>query len=75
MENFLKGVCVSNQYDELFSTVLGSNLRITCVCLLSTTYLSCDSGEWLELLTAFLETTANYDKVLITGDFNCPDLF
>ena len=49
--------------------------EMPCVCLLSTTYCSCDSGEWLELLTAFLETTVNYDKVLITGDFNFPDFF
>ena len=33
-----------------------------------------DSKQCLKLFTAFLETTVHYDKVLITGDFNFPDL-
>ncbi len=44
---------------------------LACVCYRSP---SCDCGEWLELFTAFLETTTSYEKVLITGDFNFPDL-
>jgi hypothetical protein len=44
---------------------------LACVCYRPP---SCDSHEWLALFTAFLETTTNYEKVLITGDFNFPDL-
>ena len=35
---------------------------------------SCDPKEWLKFFTSFLETCSTYDKVLITGDFNFPDL-
>ena len=35
---------------------------------------SCNPSEWLTLFTAFLESCSHYDKVLITGDFNFPDL-
>jgi hypothetical protein len=44
---------------------------LACVCYRPP---SCDSHEWLALFMAFLETTSNYEKVLITGDFNFPDL-
>jgi hypothetical protein len=44
---------------------------LACVCYRQP---SCDSHEWLALFTAFLETTANYEKVLITRDFNFPEL-
>ena len=30
--------------------------------------------EWLGLFTLFLETTTCYEKIIITGDFNFPDL-
>ena len=35
---------------------------------------SCNPSEWLTLFMAFLESCSHYDKVLITGDFNLPDL-
>ena len=62
----------SQLYPVQISDIFGSKKCLVCVCYRPP---SCDSGEWLELLTAFLETTVNYDKVLITGDFSCPDLF
>ena len=30
--------------------------------------------EWLELFTTFLEETSHSDKILLTGDFDFPDL-
>ena len=35
---------------------------------------SCDPKEWLKFFTSFLETCSTYDKVLVTGDLNFPDL-
>ena len=35
---------------------------------------SCDPKEWLKFFTSFLESCSTYDKVLVTGDFNFPDL-
>lgn len=49
-----------------------SKKSLVCVCYRPP---SCDLDEWLKLFTAFLETTSlRYEKVLITGDFNFPDL-
>ena len=42
-----------------------------CVCYRPP---SCNLQEWLHLFTAFLQETSRYDKVLIAGDFNFPDL-
>ena len=42
-----------------------------CVCYRPP---SCELDEWLESFTTFLQETSHYDKVLITGDFNFPDL-
>ena len=33
-----------------------------------------DLNEWLELFTTFLEKTSHSDKILLTSDFNFPDL-
>ena len=43
---------------------------LACVCYRPP---SCDSHEWLALFTAFLETTANYEKVLIviSSEMHC----
>ena len=37
-------------------------------------HLVLDLDEWLELFTTFLEKTSHYDKILLTGDFDFPDL-
>ena len=37
-------------------------------------HLVLDLNEWLELFTTFLEETSHSDKILLTGDFNFPDL-
>ena len=36
--------------------------------------MSCNFEEWLHLFSSFLQETSKYDKVLIAGDFNFPDL-
>ena len=35
---------------------------------------NCDLHEWLELFKAFLNEISHYEKILIAGDFNFPDL-
>ena len=35
---------------------------------------NCDLKDWLNLFVSFLQVTDNYKKILITGDFNFPDL-
>ncbi len=35
---------------------------------------NCNLAEWFDLLTSFLQVTENYEKVIITGDFNFADL-
>ena len=42
-----------------------------CVCYRPP---SCNLEEWLHLFSSFLQETSRYDKVLIAGDFNFPDL-
>ncbi|XP_028417866.1 uncharacterized protein LOC114542544 [Dendronephthya gigantea] len=45
-------------------------------CLVSICYRppNCNLAAWLDLFTKFLQLTECYDKVLITGDFNFPEL-
>ena len=65
-----------NWSDRLEIVAIELELANSKKCLVCSCYRqpSCDIYEWLELFTAFLETTSHYDKVLITGDFNFPDL-
>jgi exonuclease III len=51
--------------------LLNSKKSLVCVCYRPH---SCELDEWLESFTTFLQETSHYDKVLITGDFNFPDL-
>jgi hypothetical protein len=51
--------------------LINSKKSLVCVCYRPP---SCILDEWLHLFTAFLEETSHYDKVLISGDFNFPDL-
>ena len=55
---------------ELVST--NTKKCLACVCYRPPNY---DLDEWMVLFTSFLETaTSRYEFVLITGDFNFPDL-
>ena len=51
--------------------LINSKKCLVCVCYRPP---SCNLDEWLHLFTAFLDETSHYDKVLISGDFNFPDL-
>ena len=51
--------------------LLNSKKTLVCVCYRPP---SCKLDEWLESFTTFLQEISHYDKVLITGDFNFPDL-
>jgi aminoglycoside/choline kinase family phosphotransferase len=42
------------------------------VCLLQIT--NSDLNDWLDLFTSLLQVAEKYEKILITGDFNFPDL-
>ena len=44
---------------------------LVCVCYRPP---NCDLKDWLNLFAAFLQVADNYQKILITGDFNFPDL-
>ena len=51
--------------------LLNSKKSLLCVCYRPPSY---GLNEWLELFSAFLQETSNYENVFITGDFNFPDL-
>ena len=44
---------------------------LVCVCYRPP---NCDLKDWLNLFAALLQVADNYQKILITGDFNFPDL-
>ena len=44
---------------------------LVCVCYRPP---NCNFKEWFHLFSSFLQETSKYDKVLIAGDFNFPDL-
>ena len=58
---------------EIIATELESVKSKKCLLCVCYRPPNCDLNEWLDLFTSFLELTSNYDKVLITGDFNFPD--
>ena len=77
--SILKHIYLENQInwsDRLEIIALELEMMNTKKSLVSVCYRppNCNLNEWLELLKAFLNDTSHYDKVLITGDFNFPDL-
>ena len=65
-----------NWSDRLEIIVLELEMMNTKKSLVSVCYRppNCNLNEWLELFKAILNDTSHYDKILITGDFNFPDL-
>ena len=63
----------SDRLEILALELTQSNSKKTLVCVCYRPPNS-DLNEWLELFTTFLEETSHYDKVLVAGDFNFPDL-
>jgi exonuclease III len=47
------------------------NKCLLCVCYRPP---NSDLNDWLDLFTSFLQVAEKYEKILITGDFNFPDL-
>ena len=75
------------EYNRIASDVWSDRLEIIAVELESQNVLThtrhfvflcdspnCDLNDWLNLFTSFLQVADNYEKILITGDFNFPDL-
>ena len=44
---------------------------ILCVCYKPP---NCDHDEWRSLFESFLQVAEKYEKIIITGDFNFPEL-
>jgi hypothetical protein len=65
-----------NWSDRLEIIALELEIMDTKKSLVSVCYRppNCNLNEWLELFKIILNDTSHYDKVLITGDFNFPDL-
>lgn len=49
----------------------GPKKCLMCVCYRPP---NCDLVEWLSLFESFLQVAENYEKIIITGDFNFPEL-
>ena len=47
------------------------NMCLLCVCYRPP---SSDLNDWLDLYTSFLQVSEKYEKILVTGNFNFPDL-
>ena len=73
------------EYNRITSSVWSDRMEIIAVelesqrnkkCLACVCYRppNCDLKDWLNLFAAFLQVADNYQKILITGDFNFPDL-
>ena len=63
----------SDRLEILALELTQSNSKKTLVCVCYRPPNS-DLNEWLELFTTILRETSHYDKVLVAGDFNFPDL-
>ena len=63
--------------DKLEILAIEIKTRQTNKCLLCVCYrppANCDLREWLDLFTSFLLEAEKYEKVIITGDFNFPQI-
>ena len=67
-------VTLGTEQLEIVAAELVTRVKEKCILCVCYKPPNCDHDEWRSLFESFLQVANKYEKIIITGDFNFPEL-